>query len=181
VQATVGNSTYVASIINPTNSSAQFGLNVIAGNTDTARILTCGNGTQTILVVKGNRSININPAVPQGNYATLFVGNAFGGLPTLLVKGNGATSEITFQTQNSSGTALLTTLDNGNVLINTATDVTSSILTINSTTKGVLFPRMTTTQKNAISSPASGLVVYDTTLGKLCVYGAASWETITSI
>lgn len=56
----------------------------------------------------------------------------------------------------------------------------SAILQIESTTKGVLFPRMTTTQKNAITSPASGLVVYDTTLGKLCVYGASSWETITS-
>ena len=58
---------------------------------------------------------------------------------------------------------------------------TSAILQADSTTKGILFPRMTTTQKNAIATPASGLVVYDTTLNKLCVYGAASWETITSI
>jgi hypothetical protein len=54
-------------------------------------------------------------------------------------------------------------------------------LIVNSTTQGFLPPRMTTTQKNAIASPASGLVVYDTTLNKLCVRGAASWETITSI
>jgi len=58
---------------------------------------------------------------------------------------------------------------------------TSALLQANSTTQGVLFPRMTTTQKNAIATPASGLVVYDTTLGKLCVRGAAAWETITSI
>jgi hypothetical protein len=70
---------------------------------------------------------------------------------------------------------------NGNVLINTTTDVASSQLTVASTTKGFLPPRMTTTQKNAIASPASGLVVYDTTLGKLCVRGAAAWETITSL
>lgn len=49
-----------------------------------------------------------------------------------------------------------------------------------STTGGILFPRMTTTQKNAIASPASGLVVYDTTLAKLCVY-TTTWETITSL
>jgi hypothetical protein len=67
-----------------------------------------------------------------------------------------------------------------NVLINTTTDVPSSKLTIQSTTQGFLPPRMTTTQKNAISSPAAGLVVYDTTLAKLCVYTTA-WETITSI
>jgi nitrogen fixation protein len=62
----------------------------------------------------------------------------------------------------------------------TFTDVASSRLTINSTTQGFLPPRMTTTQKNAITSPAAGLVVYDTTLAKLCVYTTA-WETITSL
>ena len=42
------------------------------------------------------------------------------------------------------------------------------------------FPlRVTTAQKNAISSPAEGLVVYDTDLHKLCVY-TGSWETVTS-
>ena len=40
---------------------------------------------------------------------------------------------------------------------------------------------MTTAEKNAIATPASGLVVYDTTLGKLCVRGASAWETITSV
>lgn len=39
---------------------------------------------------------------------------------------------------------------------------------------------MTTTQKNAISSPTAGMIVYDTTLNKLCVYTTA-WETITSV
>jgi hypothetical protein len=57
----------------------------------------------------------------------------------------------------------------------------SAVIQADSTTRGVLFPRMTTTQKNAIATPASGLVVYDTTLGKLCVRGAAAWETITSV
>ena len=57
----------------------------------------------------------------------------------------------------------------------------SAMLQADSTTKGFLPPRMTTTQKNAIATPASGLVIYDTTLGKLCVRGAAAWETITSV
>jgi hypothetical protein len=56
----------------------------------------------------------------------------------------------------------------------------SAVVQCDSTTRGFLPPRMTTTQKNAISSPAAGLVVYDTTLNKLCVYTTA-WETITSI
>jgi hypothetical protein len=55
----------------------------------------------------------------------------------------------------------------------------SAQVQIDSTTKGFLPPRMTTTQKNAIASPTAGLIVYDTTLNKLCVYTTA-WETITS-
>lgn len=62
----------------------------------------------------------------------------------------------------------------------TPTANTGAKLEIKSTTRGVLFPRMTTTEKNAIPTPAAGLVVYDTTLAKLCVYTTA-WETITSV
>lgn len=40
--------------------------------------------------------------------------------------------------------------------------------------------QVTTTQKNAISNPTEGIIVYDTTLHKLCVRGVAGWETITS-
>ena len=38
----------------------------------------------------------------------------------------------------------------------------SAILDVSSTTKGLLVPRMTQTQRNAISSPATGLSVYQT-------------------
>jgi len=57
----------------------------------------------------------------------------------------------------------------------------SAILDVQSTTKGVRMPNMTSTQKTAISSPAAGLMVFDTTLSKLCVYSGAAWQTITSI
>ena len=68
----------------------------------------------------------------------------------------------------------------GNVGIG-ATANASAILDAQSTTKGVRFPNMTTVQKNAIGTPAAGLVVFDTTLAKLCVYSGAAWQTITSI
>jgi len=67
-----------------------------------------------------------------------------------------------------------------NLIVGTTSVNASAILQADSTTKGFLPPRMTTTQKNAIATPAAGLVVYDTTLNKLCVYTTA-WETITSI
>lgn len=71
----------------------------------------------------------------------------------------------------------------GGVLIKLSPEGTkssSAILEAQSTTQGFLPPRMTTTQKNAISSPATGLIVFDTTLAKLCVYTGAAWQTITS-
>jgi len=70
---------------------------------------------------------------------------------------------------------------NGNLLLGTITNQASSQLTINSTTKGFLPPRMTSTQKNAIASPAQALMVFDTTLVKLCVYNGTAWETVTSL
>jgi hypothetical protein len=67
----------------------------------------------------------------------------------------------------------------GNIGIGTTSPNLSAILDVQSTTKGVRMPNMTTTQKNAISSPAAGLMVFDTTLSKLCVYSGAAWQTIT--
>jgi hypothetical protein len=71
--------------------------------------------------------------------------------------------------------------NNGSVGIGTSSPSASAILDAQSTTKGVRMPNMTTTQKNAISSPAAGLMVFDTTLAKLCVYSGSAWQTVTSI
>ena len=40
--------------------------------------------------------------------------------------------------------------------------------------------QVTTVEKDALAAQ-SGWVVFDTTLGKLCVYTGAAWETITSV
>ncbi len=68
---------------------------------------------------------------------------------------------------------------NKNMLIGTTTDVASSILTVTSTTKGFLPPRMTAAQREAISSPAVGLVVYQTdgTEG-LWAYTSNGWRAL---
>ena len=55
----------------------------------------------------------------------------------------------------------------------------SSQFEINSTTKGLLVPRLTTTQKNNIVSPANGLIVFDTTLGLLNFY-SSGWNSVPS-
>jgi hypothetical protein len=90
---------------------------------------------------------------------------------------NRSNNALTFGTNN---TERLRIDSAGNVGIGTSAPDASAILDAQSTTKGVRMPNMTTTEKNAIASPAAGLMVYDTTLAKLCVYTTA-WETITSL
>lgn len=67
----------------------------------------------------------------------------------------------------------------GNVGIGGA-PATSAALTVTSTTQGVLLPRMTATQRDAIATPAAGLLVYNTTSGKLNFYNGSAWEAVTS-
>lgn len=46
--------------------------------------------------------------------------------------------------------------------------------------KGIALPNFTTAEKNAIVSPAVGAILFDTTLGKICVYNGSAWQTVTS-
>lgn len=67
-----------------------------------------------------------------------------------------------------------------NVGIGTTTPAVSAQLDVSSTTQGVLLPRMTTAQKNAIINPAEGLEVYDLTLHQKSYYNGTVWITLTS-
>ena len=66
---------------------------------------------------------------------------------------------------------------NGSLSIGSSTQEATALLTITSTTQGVLPPRMTTAQKNAISTPATGLIVFDTDLGTLEIF-SGSWVSL---
>ncbi len=67
-----------------------------------------------------------------------------------------------------------------NVGIGTITPNASSILEMQSTTQGVLVPRMSTAQRTAIATPANGLLVYDTNFDCFFYYIAAtsSWQNM---
>lgn len=54
----------------------------------------------------------------------------------------------------------------------------SAQLDVSSTTKGFLQPRMTNTQALAITTPATGLQVYDTTNNKNLLYNGTTWQNI---
>jgi hypothetical protein len=67
----------------------------------------------------------------------------------------------------------------GSVGIGTTTPNTSAALEIQSTTKGVLIPRMSSVQRSAISSPATGLLVYDNTTNSFWFKGTGDWVELT--
>lgn len=62
--------------------------------------------------------------------------------------------------------------------ITTETANASAQFQIDSTTKGFLPPRMTEAQRNAIGTPAAGLVVYNTDTNMLNFYNGSAWGAI---
>lgn len=69
-----------------------------------------------------------------------------------------------------------------NVGIGTTTPNANAILEMQSTTQGVLVPRMTTIQRNAIAAPSEGLLVYDTDVNCFFFYesSVAAWTSLCS-
>lgn len=66
----------------------------------------------------------------------------------------------------------------GAVGIGTAAPDASAALEIFSSTKGLLLPRMTSAQRDAIPTPVAGLQIYNTTMNELNYHNGTSWQTI---
>jgi hypothetical protein len=66
----------------------------------------------------------------------------------------------------------------GSIGIGTTSPNTSAALEIQSTTKGVLIPRMSSIQRNLIQSPAPGLLVYDNTTNTFWFRNNTSWTEL---
>ena len=112
------------------------------------------------------------------------------------IQGKGATSATTsLLVENSAGTDLLSVRDDATVaMANNAFQILSSrlvsyrpavfgaailessaVLQATSTTQGFLPPRMTDAEKNAIATPAAGLMVYDTDANQMNYWNGSSW------
>ncbi|MBP6673453.1 MAG: hypothetical protein KA247_09905, partial [Bacteroidetes bacterium] len=53
----------------------------------------------------------------------------------------------------------------------------SAILELRSTARGLLTPRLTTAERNAVASPATGLLIYNTTTNEFNVYNGSGWTS----
>ena len=79
----------------------------------------------------------------------------------------GGSASIPSWAINHNGSDLLIDDQGGNI---------GSVLFNNS--EGVALPRLTTTEINAISLPAQGLMAYNTTLNTICFYNGSSWQKV---
>ena len=68
----------------------------------------------------------------------------------------------------------------GSAGIGTTSPNASALLEVKSTKKGVLIPRMTNTQRNAIASPAQGLLIFQTDKGAGFYYYNGGWHALSS-
>jgi FG-GAP repeat len=65
-----------------------------------------------------------------------------------------------------------------NVGIGTTSPNSSAVLDVNSSTKGMLIPRLTTAQRKAISTPAMGLLVFDIDKGAVMFFDGHAWRAL---
>ena len=88
-------------------------------------------------------------------------------------------STVTNSSLTSVGT-LTNTIISGKLVVGaTSAASNSAVLEANSTTQGFLPPRMTTTQRDAILSPTTGLIIFNTTTNGLEVRNSNGWVLLT--
>lgn len=120
------------------------------------------------------------------NASSTRIARASIGITNLVNTAAGERGDLIFNTQRTAGLAVTESmrLTNDGSLGIGGTPVASAVLDVTSTTKGLLIPRMTLTQRNAIASPAAGLQIFSTTDSTNYIYrGTTSgWQaTITGI
>ena len=170
--------------IGATALGARVGIKGSGSTSATTSLLVQNSGAFTSLKTLDNGEVLIYPSTTYPT-DTSFRSYQSGGLAVvglisdrLTVTGGGA-NETYIQ---GYGTFLHYERFRGLVINNsssaTLSTTPSALVEIQSTTQGFLPPKMTTTQKNAIASPASGLVVYDSTTNKLCCYNGSTWNDL---
>ncbi len=106
--------------------------------------------------------------------------NAFGEANTLSIVGGGVASngsDRKIKMWANGGTYFTGgAIFNGDVGIRTPAPNASAALDINSTNKGLLIPRLSTTQRDLIGTPATGLQIFNTDDKCIDVYNGESWS-----
>lgn len=139
------------------------------------------NNTVYITASLTTKRFNGTSWVAYAGTAILQNGNTLGAPVSIGTRDNQVTYFKTNNTNrvrvHNSGMNITGNLYVGNL---TATANTSAIVEFTSTSKGALLPRMTTAQRNAISTPATSLLIFNTSLGLFEYYDGSTWQQIDS-
>jgi hypothetical protein len=141
---------------------ARVGIKGSGSTSATTSLLVQNSAGSSAITVTDDLKVNINSLTFGGNNGYIGINN------------NPSIDSSLRSIRTNVGTSVLS-ISSGEVGVGDTTTYASAIFAIGSTTRGFLPPRMTTTEKNAIASPATGLVVMDITTLKLCVYNGSSW------
>lgn len=128
----------------------------------------------TVVVPATNGWVNLKDDVAITNLSTE--------VSNVLPLANGGTGSATknFVDLTSAQAVAGTKSFSDNVVVGASTATgTSAALEVKSTTQGLLLPRLTMTQRDAISNPLAGLLVYNSTAGKVQAYTEAEGTAAT--
>lgn len=170
-----------ASTANGNTGIGYFALRVQTGSWSTAvgyNALGSATGSDNVGV-----GASVGPSLTSGTKNTFVGANTGGGIITgsrntivgASVSGLSSSLDNNIIIADGDGNRRINVDASGRVGIGTNTPSTAAMLDVTSTAGGILFPRMTGTQRDAISSPPDGLVLYNTTTNKLQVRAASAW------
>lgn len=157
-----------------TSVTAGFGL---SGDVTTGAVTLINTSPDQTVTITGGTDIQITGSYP--DFGINFTGSTTGGTVSgdyLPLSGGTVTGGTVFQ----SGLTANTFYSSGQVGIGISNLNAKAILEIASTTQGVLFPRMTLSQRNAITSPPVGLILFVTDGDNegLYIYKSTGWVQI---
>jgi hypothetical protein len=157
---------------------------LLKGSDDVATdLLTLENlSGNDILKVQNDGSIsseiNINWNLNSNNLT--FSGGGVGVLGLVNVAASAALLPSVFGVQDNALGWLFNVSEEGGVSIGDLTADSKSILDIQSTTKGVLLPRLTSVQRDAIVAPTTSLLLFNTTSNEYEYYNGGAWSGVGS-
>lgn len=124
-------------------------------------ILNVSNGSAAIAQFRGGGNVNIGSSFVPG--------------ARVEIRGAGTTTGYSLLIRDSgSSNVAMAVQDNLSVGIRTSSIDSGAAFEVDGTTGGILFPRLTTTQRDALT-PTNGLVIYNSTSDKLQVYAGGAW------